>query len=684
MTLRALTRLMVTGSLLGLLLLLSVVTFAWQTLGSDLDEIQQLSEIQHRAAEFNLAADHISLIQKNPALIRGIRTELTELQEQLHHIDHYASQSAQLHLAEIQHILQAMTELNETDVEESLATQRAFQISITQIGTQKSGLIAALQTIRDDRQTSIDRSLKASLSLLAISALLLAGMSLMAFMFMRRRIVRPVQVLEAAIRQHQTGDLDARIPPLGFDELGQLGESFNRMAQLRQQHEESIESYQAKLEESLDRLRSLAYRDQLTDALSREGFINKLSNLLSEGHAGHGYVAAFNIIGMRDINETYGYSVGDALLRAIKKRISGWLNENGLVARVGGDEFVIFQTTECDEQEIANRIQDLFDTPFTLNGKSIRIETNFGLVKTGSNANKALRQAEIALFSVRHGHAGQWRLFTPEMEKETHERLRLTQNLQEAIHNQEFALHYQPQVDLQSGHLIGGEALIRWHHPTFGMQSPGQFIPVAERSKLIIPIGEWALREACLQLKSWQADHLPVVQIAVNVSLVQFLNTDFETTVKRILDETQTLPAELSLEITESVFDQESQQLSDQLKRLHMLGVKLSLDDFGTGYSSLRYIREYPFSSIKLDRSFVSRMVDDAYSRSICEMVIKIGKKLGAQVIAEGIEEEEERNLLLELGCQFGQGFLFSRPVLGSEFRRLLEEGKALPLKTTK
>ncbi len=678
MKLRYLAKLSLLGSLFGLAVTMSVVYHTWHTLRADLAEIERLVTIESRVVEIGVAVSHVLLFRPGPQVVEGLRLEIAALLETLYDMDHYAALAARQHLEEIEEIITSAFTREEGLFPALGDRQTAVNVIGGQLGIHQAGLIGALKTIIAERYASVDRSLQRSIQTLALLAVVMAALALFGFAVIHWRITAPVTALERTIARVGGGDLDARVPPLGKDELGQLGESFNRMAELRQQHEMKIRDYQAELRHSLEKLSNMAYKDHLTGLLSRDGFVELLRKSLENTQRVGGFVVALNIAGMRDINETYGYSQGDQLLREIGRRIEEWLSDGGLVGRVGGDEISIFMprgdAQRIDMAGAAESVSVLFQEPFRLPGGSIRVEVNFGLVQVATDALGALRRAEIALFNAR-GTGRQWLVFTPEMERDTHERLRITHNLRSALNNDEFELFYQPKVELASGSLIGAEALLRWRHPRLGMQSPAQFIPVAEQSRLIVPIGEWALREACRQLRQWQAEGLPLVPIAVNVSLVQFLNTDLAGAVRRILTETATGPAELELEITESVFDEGSGRLMQQIRRLRADGVAMSLDDFGTGYSSLRYIREYPFTGIKLDLSFVKRILEDSYSRAICEMVIRIGQELNFQVIAEGIETREQCDLLQSMGCLYGQGYMIAKPLPAAEFRKWLEKG---------
>lgn len=685
MSIRWLTRVSMIAGLLGLGLMMVISYQSWQSLRSDVAEVERLTQIENRAAELNLAMNHLLLVRSSPSLVTGVRDEISQLVELLEGVDHPAARPARLHLREIEQILLAVPSA-ENAARDDQDVQRAINVAATQIGIHEGGLASALITILSDRHESINRSLTVTMMSLVLVAVTIVGLALLGFFVLHRRIGRPVAVLGRAIDAMRQGDLDTRVETAGTDELAQLGQSFNRMAEIRQQHEREIEQYQQDLQHSVERLRNIAYYDQLTGYWSREGFIRQLDQKLApaDGTA-DGYVLAFNINGMRDINETHGYAQGDRLFREIGRRMSEWLGEDSLVARVGGDEFAAFRRADAasrdDLDEIARGLIEQFETPFELPAGRLHVDIHFGIAPVGrSDATQALRQAEIALFAARHGSRRQWRAFTPDMERETHERLRMTENLRDALAREQLLLHYQPQVALDTGRLSGCEALLRWHHPRFGIQSPNQFIPVAEQSKLIVPIGEWVLRESCRQIVDWDEAGLPPAQVAVNVSLVQLLTTDFGATVRQVLDETGADPSRLSLEITENIFDRRSRRMLGMIDDLRALGAAVTLDDFGTGYSSLRYLREYQFSAIKLDLSFVQRITDDAYSRAICEMVIRIGTELDTPVIAEGIETQAQLEALRDLGCRHGQGYLFSHPLEPERFRQLLEDDTALPI----
>lgn len=437
------------------------------------------------------------------------------------------------------------------------------------------------------------------------------------------------------------------------------------------------------------RLNQLAYEDPLTGLPSRQGFALHFGQRLQEVDVARhgGYLVVLDLQGLNDVNQAYGYEVGDGLIAATGGRIAAGLHAGECVGRLGGDQFGILLVREhqpfTQPEDVARWIDELFADPFELGDHGIRNDVRFGLVAIepgDTEHEEALRRGHLALHAVREQRDVHWAVYSPAMDAAVLERIRVTEGLRGAIARDELKLHYQPKVRLADGQVIGAEALLRWRHPDKGLQPPDAFIPVAERSRMIVPIGEWALRAACEQVRVWQGANLPSVRVAVNVSIVQLVHSDFAETVGRILAETGVDPDMLSIEITESVFEHRTAVLLEQMQRLHALGVRLALDDFGTGYSSLSYLHAYPFDELKVDKAFVLSATSQAYSRQIVEMVIRVAGSLGCEPVAEGIETSAHRDLLLSLGCAVGQGYYFSRPMVEEHFQRLLARHSQLPL----
>jgi len=436
-------------------------------------------------------------------------------------------------------------------------------------------------------------------------------------------------------------------------------------------------------------LEKLAYEDPVTGLLSRGGFARRLRARLDEaGWPTDDIVAMVDVVNQRDINDAHGYATGDRLLTALGRRIRDRCSENGLAARAGGDEFIVVLAPASGQtaEDVLGELRRIIRQPFELDGVVIEAEFWMGFTQFGARRREPedlIREAELALFENRKRATSQqpWLGFTPALDEQTRQRIRLTGELRDALEADQFELHFQPKVDLADGRLIAAEALLRWHHPERGLQPPGLFIPIAEQSQLIGPIGDWTLRDACRQLSEWRAAGLEGVHVSVNVSLVQFTLGNFPAKVRAALDDFGIPPSALTLEITESVFERQSDELLADIRALHELGVGLSLDDFGTGYSSLIYLQRYPFDEIKIDRAFVSRLLEDDYSRNIVRSVIDVAEALEAKVVAEGIEAADISAALLAMGCQIGQGFYYSVPLEAEDFRWLLEKRSNLPLK---
>lgn len=434
-----------------------------------------------------------------------------------------------------------------------------------------------------------------------------------------------------------------------------------------------------------EKLNRLAYEDPVTGMLTRQGFVRAFERYADTvGWGRLGMVVMLDIEGQRNVNDAHGYDVGDKLLATIGGRLHEQAVRGGIAARVSGDEFVVFlpHEPERDPEDRRRALAAVFDESFKLGELRIDASAQFGYTLLGAHrrdAESVLQEAELALLEARSRRVREWSAYTSRLAQDARERIDLTRELRTAIDEDQFELRFQPKVDLASGTLTGSEVLLRWNHPERGVQSPGRFIPIAEKSQLIIPIGDWALLEACRLLREWQDAGLELVRIAVNVSVVQFRLGNFTDKVRTAITRYDIDPSRLTLEITESVFEQEPGMLQKQLRELHELGVRLSLDDFGTGYSSLLYLQQYAFDEIKIDMGFVNRILDDPYSRKIVITVLGIAGALGADAVAEGVESAAVRDELLGMGCRIGQGYYFSRPLTVEGFRSLLETRSSLP-----
>jgi diguanylate cyclase (GGDEF)-like protein len=417
----------------------------------------------------------------------------------------------------------------------------------------------------------------------------------------------------------------------------------------------------------------MARHDALTDLPNRVLFREKMEQALDRGEKLA--VLFVDLDRFKAVNDTLGHPVGDAVLCAVTHRLLAAVGGSDTVARLGGDEFAIVQhgARPSDATELAAGIINLMAQPFDVLGHQVVIGASVGIAVAptdGNEPDQLLRNADMALYRAKTGGRGCYHFFQPEMDAEMQERHVLELDLRKAIANGEFAVHYQPIVDVASNEVRGFEALVRWKHPERGMISPELFIPVAEEIGLIGALGEWVLKQACRDASVWPDD----VTVAVNLSAVQFRNPALPLTIVSALGAFN-LPAErLELEITETVLLQDDRAVIDMLHQIRALGVRISMDDFGTGYSSLGYLRSFPFDKIKIDRSFISELGKKDDCLAIIRAVTQLGADIGMITVAEGVETREQLDILRIEGCNQVQGFLFStaRPV--SEVPQLLRK----------
>lgn len=371
------------------------------------------------------------------------------------------------------------------------------------------------------------------------------------------------------------------------------------------------------------------------------------------------------------VNDSLGHLIGDELLIAIAHRLEASLSKSDTLARLGGDEFAIL-LTEIKELSsaafVANQILESLFHPFQLKGHEVFINASIGIALGNFNYNKPehlLRDADTAMYRAKALGKGQYHIFDPAMHDAALQLLQLETDLRRAINQQEFIVHYQPIVDLSEGRIAGVEALVRWQHPQRGMVSPSLFIPVAEETGLIILIGDWVLREACHQLRLWQKEKLKGIPLfmSVNLSARQFAQLDLISQIDRIMEETQLNPHSLKLEITESAIMDNANFAAVILQKLRDRSIQLSIDDFGTGYSSLSYLHSFPVNTLKVDQSFVQRIDGKPENLGLIPAIMSIAQTMGMSVIAEGIETTQQLAQLRTLGCNFGQGYLFSKPM---------------------
>lgn len=415
------------------------------------------------------------------------------------------------------------------------------------------------------------------------------------------------------------------------------------------------------------RLAWLAHYDTLTGLTNRAHFRVLLEGALqnSRTRLSQGAVMCLDLDGFKNVNDTLGHATGDALLVEVSRRIKEAVGRSNVVARLGGDEFAVLLRSVREEAEIgttAQRIVDAMRAPCEVMGAAVPVRVSIGIARfpqDGTTVDEMMQNGDLALYDAKANATGSMRFFVARLGEQIRRRLVLERDLREAMEKNQLSLHYQPKVSLHDWEVIGFEALLRWNHPEHGAIPPDEFIPVAEESGLILPMGEWALTEACCQAARWPDP----LQVAVNISPVQVMTQNLPEAVLRALKTSGLAPGRLELEITESVFINDNRGTVERLHALRRLGVQIALDDFGTGYSSLAYLRRFPFDTLKIDRAFVRELLISRDARSIVRNILALAKSLRMSTVAEGVEEPLQINVLEAEGCNMVQGYFASRPM---------------------
>jgi len=390
--------------------------------------------------------------------------------------------------------------------------------------------------------------------------------------------------------------------------------------------------------------------------------------------------------GFKHINDSLGHAIGDRLLQSVAKRLLASVRTSDTVSRLGGDEFVIILSEVSHARDAglkAGNILKVLAAPLEIDEHRLTITGSIGVTTypdDGQDATILIKNADLAMYQAKGKGRNNYQFFEKTMNVRAVKRHDIETGLRFALDRDEFVMHYQPKINLKTGKITGVEALIRWQHPQRGLTGPLQFISVAEDCGLMLPIGKWALRESCRQAKAWQDAGLMPIEMAVNVSSVEFRNDDFLEGVRGILRETDLAPRYLELELTESVLMQHAKFTVPVLQKLKTIGVRLAVDDFGTGYSSLSYLRQFPIDTLKVDQSFIHEINTNTDDATIISAVINTGASLKHRVIAEGVETIEQVAFLKAHGCDEGQGYYFSRPVAAPQFVTLLESGDTVGL----
>jgi diguanylate cyclase (GGDEF)-like protein len=498
-------------------------------------------------------------------------------------------------------------------------------------------------------------------------------------MVLARHIVRPVERLGTVAAEIGTGNWEVKSGIESDDEIGDLARSVEDMAR--------------NLKEADDRVRFLAYHDNLTGLPNRVMFRDYLTRALSQAERAEQKLGILflDIDGFKRINDTLGHQTGDLLLKEVAKRLTSRLREEdmvahgddstkpeGLLARLGGDEFIVLLTGIHDLHgpgSVARRFIKSLGETITLNGQDCHIGASIGISiypDDGSDAGELIKNADIAMYHAKSLGKNAYQYFQSSMNAAVLERAALEAKLRKAITDDQLSLHYQPQIDPLSLRVVGLEALLRWTDPDAGPISPGAFIPLAEETGLILPIGEWVIDEACRQARQWDGRGLPSVPISVNVSGVQFERQDVAEIVRQAVLRHHLPPGRLEVEITESAIMRHPDRAVAALKTMREHGVGIALDDFGTGYSSLSYLRRFPIDTLKIDRSFIMEIDQNEEDAEIVAAIVAMAHTLGLRVIVEGVESEAQLEVIVAKHCDVVQGFVFSRALPAAEIPMLL------------
>jgi diguanylate cyclase (GGDEF)-like protein len=426
----------------------------------------------------------------------------------------------------------------------------------------------------------------------------------------------------------------------------------------------------------------MARTDSLTSLPNRASFLERLNLEFARARRSgtHFAVLYLDLDHFKDVNDTLGHPTGDKLLRAVSERLRNCARETDMMARFGGDEFAVLEADLDDGtaaiEAMAGKIGKAIARPYNIDGNRLTTTVSIGVVPYHNDVagtDAMMMKADLALYRAKNEGRNQFRFHIAELDEKTRERMIITEDLRHAIERDEFELYYQPQIALDSGALVGLEALIRWNHPTRGLTLPSAFIPVAETSGSIVPIGDWVIAHACRQIMAWNEDGIAPPLVAVNFSGAQFkLDSRLDKVVLDNLESHHVPPGQLEIELTESVLIETAQRHSDAFRRLKRLGVRLAIDDFGTGYSSLDYLRSFRVNRLKIDRRFIDDVTTNPDDAAIVRATIELAHALGIEVLAEGVETAAQRKFLLAAGCKVAQGFCFGRPMPAKAAEMLL------------
>jgi len=488
------------------------------------------------------------------------------------------------------------------------------------------------------------------------------------------------------VREQEIGESETALRTFN-DHVAMLRKANEHLVVAAIESQKLVETVQtAKME-----LDHLAHHDVLTNLPNRILLLDRLTQAIELTHRQGKQLAVMflDLDRFKYINDSLGHSVGDQLLQSIAHRLVGCVRNSDTVSRQGGDEFILLLPSiehAADAALCAQKILAAFKIPYPIERQDLHIGVSIGISiypDDGSDAESLIKSADTAMYHAKESGRENFKFFEQEMNDRAVQRQSIEASLRLALERKEFVLHYQPKVHLRSGAIVGCEALIRWQHPELGLLSPGQFVPIAEDCGLILPIGRWVLRQACVQATEWRKAGLPPIVVAVNTSALELRALDFLENIRTTLTETGMEPQYLELELTESVLMHDTESSNSALIALHAMGTKLAIDDFGTGYSSLSNLRRFPIDTLKIDQSFVNHITSNKDDATIVCSVVSLGKSLNKRVIAEGVETQDQYTFLLDQECDEGQGYFLGRPVAAAAVATLLQSGESLPLHGT-
>jgi diguanylate cyclase (GGDEF)-like protein len=478
-------------------------------------------------------------------------------------------------------------------------------------------------------------------------------------------------------------DCRIKAPVHEADEVGALARGFNRMLTRIQERERDLQRELTERKRAEQRLAKLAHYDTVTRLPNRNRFNGHLTELLASArHSDQVFALLFvDLDNFKIVNDTLGHPVGDLLLKAVAARLRQCVRENDIVSRLGGDEFTVILRdirTPDNAGLVAEKVVEALARPFQIVGRDVQVSCSVGISlfpQDGSDATKLMKCGDMAMYHAKKCGRNNFQFFSADMDASARKRLNLETGLRRALEKSEFLLEYQPQIDIRTGEIVGAEALIRWHSAGIGIVQPNDFIPVAEETGLIVPIGEWVLWTACSQASIWQKGGYPAVRVSVNLSARQFRERTIVRTIANVIESTGLDPSFLVLELTESVLLEDSEAANVKAQDLRAMGVLLAIDDFGTGYSSIGYLKRLPINEIKIDRSYVNGIPDHADDAELAQAVIAMAHGLGIEIVAEGVETRAQLEFLAAHRCTRAQGHLIAKSMPTAAFIAFLGSG---------